>query len=66
MAGALLLVHLAPADAFLPRRVREMLDLPFELAHALERGCETQGLGNLAALPEAIWHHRGGSGAVAD
>eukprot|EP00969_Alexandrium_andersonii_P289188 12781812-Alexandrium_andersonii.AAC.1 len=43
-----------------------MLDLPFELAHALGRGCAAQGLGSIAALPEVIWRHRDGTGDVAD
>eukprot|EP00969_Alexandrium_andersonii_P157426 6958456-Alexandrium_andersonii.AAC.1 len=38
-----------------------MLDLPFELAHALGRGCEAQGLGCLTDLPEVIWRLRGGT-----
>eukprot|EP00969_Alexandrium_andersonii_P101186 4463482-Alexandrium_andersonii.AAC.1 len=36
-----------------------MLDLPFELAHALRHGCEVLELSGLAALPPAILRMRG-------
>eukprot|EP00969_Alexandrium_andersonii_P139787 6183905-Alexandrium_andersonii.AAC.1 len=36
-----------------------MLDLPFELAHALRHGCEVLGLGSLADLPPAVLRMRG-------
>eukprot|EP00969_Alexandrium_andersonii_P319090 14095764-Alexandrium_andersonii.AAC.1 len=36
-----------------------MLDLPFELAHALRHGCEVLGLGSLSDLPAVAVCFRG-------
>eukprot|EP00969_Alexandrium_andersonii_P132699 5868275-Alexandrium_andersonii.AAC.1 len=47
-------MELAPPAAALPRRILDILDLPFELAHALRRG-----LTDLASLLQVTLRMRG-------